>query len=87
MAKLWAVINALYHGKSLDNAEAWKHTQNAVNAIIIVLTAILQFVPDLTFTDAQLTQIANVIVMIGAGIVNVYFTVATTDKIGIKPKK
>lgn len=86
MGKLWAVVEALYYGKSLGNPETWKNVQTGTNAVLIILAVIPEFVPELQFSDAQMHTIAQAIMIIGGGVVNAYFTTATSDKVGIKKK-
>lgn len=87
MAKLWALIEALYVGKSLKNPEKWKNLQTALNGgLLTVFIALGKLLPEtLHLTDADLYQIAEAAGIIGVAI-NGYLTHATSDKVGIKPK-
>lgn len=87
MGKLWAVVNALYHGKSLANPEAWKNVQMGTNAVLVVLAVVPQFFPELDLTPDQYNKIADAVMIVGGSIFNAYFTAATSEKVGIKKKK
>jgi len=87
MDKLWAIIEALYVGKSLKNPEKWKNLQTALNGgLLTVFLALGKLLPDtMHLTDADLYQIAEAAGIIGV-MLNGYFTHATSDKVGIKPR-
>jgi hypothetical protein len=89
MGKLWAIIEVLYQGKSLSDPAKWKKVQTLFTTILTILGGLKVLLPEelqLQFNDAALDQIANAVMIIGIGVVNVYGTVATTDKIGLNPK-
>lgn len=80
--KIGIIFTALKQGESLFHAEAWKNIQLATNAIVAVLTAVLVFVPNLGLSTSDIASLAFGIATIGS-VINGYFTVATTKKIGI----
>jgi hypothetical protein len=82
--KIFAAGRAIQAGESLSSPSTWKKFQLLANAIEILLGAIIVFVP-LDLTPEQITQIAGSLAIV-AGSVNKYFTVATSDKVGL-PKK
>jgi len=86
MGKMWAIVNALYQGRSLANPAAWKNVQIGTNALLVVLGLIPAFLPELGWTDLQMERIAQAIMIIGGSVVNAYFTVATSDKVGMAKK-
>lgn len=78
-----AALRALQAGRALSNRAAWKQVQNIVNllAALVAVAAALGYTVPIS---------ADGLAMVASGIVallNVYFTVATTDKIGLgKPQ-
>lgn len=78
-----ATLRALQAGRALSNPAAWKQVQNIVNllAALVAVAAALGYTVPIS---------ADGLAMVASGIVallNVYFTVATTDKIGLgKPQ-
>lgn len=77
-----SIFNALKPGESLLHAETWKNVQVTTNALAIVLTCVMIFAPQLGLTTDDVQNLAAGIALIG-GVVNGYFTIATTKKIGI----
>lgn len=77
-----SIFNALKPGESLLHAETWKNVQVATNALAIVLTCVMVFAPQLGLTADDVQNLAAGIALVG-GVVNGYFTIATTKKIGI----
>lgn len=80
-------IRALRAGNELRNAAAWKNRQNTVNALVGILgvaAAVAQaYGIDLRLSDDLAAGLA-------AGIwaaVNLYFTTATSAKVGVRPKR
>mgnify|MGYP001313746857 CR=1 FL=1 len=74
------MINVLKTGQALENPVFWKKAQNILNFISGSVPFILLFFPS---AKQYLTpdNIAAVSGFLGAA--NVYFTVATTEKIGV----
>lgn len=74
-----AAFDALQKGKRLNNVVAWKNVQIVANmlAAIVVLLRALGF--DLGLSESDIDTVAGSIVVI----INVYLTLATTNKVGI----
>lgn len=89
MDKLKAIISVLRNGSSLTDPSIWKVRQNATNAIVGLLGGILALLSILGFSiqisNEEILAIAGGIAAIG-GLFNVYFTTATTTKIGLPSK-
>jgi len=79
--KLFAAANAVKAGESLKNPASWKNIQTLMNAFLVILGTIPVFV-DIEISDAQLNAIAYGLATL-AGVVNVYITNATSDKVGL----
>lgn len=79
--KLGNIFNALKAGESLAHSETWKNFQVATNALMVLITCAVVFLPQFVITEDTVRSLATAIAIIG-GIVNGYFTVATTKKIG-----
>lgn len=91
MSKLKAIFTipeVLKRGKVVANPEAWKSGQITVSYLAgflgILLSATQLFGLDLPVSDEQLTLIAGGI-LAAFGMFNPVATVASSDKIGIKP--
>jgi len=87
MSKFWALIEALYVGKSLNNPAKWKNLQTAMNGgLLVVFVSLAKLLPDtMHLSDADAYQIAEAAGIIGV-MINGYLTHATSDKVGIKPR-
>jgi uncharacterized membrane protein HdeD (DUF308 family) len=83
--KIFAAGRAIQAGESLSNPATWKKFQLLSNAVEVLIGALIVFVP-LDLTPEQITQIAGSLAIV-AGAVNKYFTVATSDKLGLPNKK
>jgi hypothetical protein len=83
MNKLMAAIAALRYGSSLADPAVHKNRQNLVNALVGLLGAGVVFFP-VEVTPDEMASIAGGIATV-VGLFNLYFTVATTDKIGLPP--
>jgi hypothetical protein len=67
----------LYKGYALSNAAAWKNVQNAINVIAGILFVIVQSY-NLPIDKDMVNLLAGGIV----AIVNIFLTVATSEKVG-----
>ena len=78
--KLMSILTALKAGQSLANPGGWKQVQNWINLSAGVAGVAATFVPGLgaVLTPDVIEAAAGIL-----GAVNVYFTTATTDKIGL----
>ena len=82
-----AVFRALQAGESLRDPATWKVRQNAINAIMAILGALVVIAPHVGIninglTNEDMLAIAGGIAAI-AGLFNNYITTATTTKIGL----
>ena len=74
----------LHEGKELENVEGWKNAQTLTNIGIAVITIASQFIPSLNnLSDEQTLNTVNLVAMAIAGILNAYFTIATSKRVGI----
>lgn len=79
--KLFAAANAVKAGESLKNPAAWKNRQMLMNAFLIIIGTIPQFV-NIELSDADINSISYGLAAL-AGVLNTYFTAATSDKVGV----
>jgi hypothetical protein len=86
LEKLFAAGRALRAGESLKNPATWK-TFNLIFTNIAIIVGVTFNFAGIEATDAQQNMIANGLATLGVILFNTYFTVATTDKLGVKPKK
>lgn len=84
LEKLFTAGRVLRAGESLKNPAAWKDTQMTMNAVLVILGAIPQFV-DINVTDSQLNAISYGVVAF-LGVLNTYLTAATSNKVGLPAK-
>lgn len=78
LAVIPAALRALQASRALDNPAAWKQVQNVINglsALVAVAAALGYAVP---ISAEGIATVAGGVV----ALVNVYLTVATTDKLG-----
>lgn len=75
------LFRALRAGESLANAAIWKQSQLRLNALLPIIYLLAHYLPiDLSADDVD--AVATGIGMIGGAAVNIYLTIATTEKIG-----
>ena len=84
--KLFAAGRALHAGESLKNPATWKTFNLIFTNFAVILAVIFQFA-GIDVTDSQQNMIANGLATLGVVLFNTYFTVATTEKLGIPAKK
>ena len=73
-------LDPLKHGQCLHDPAFWKKLQTMVNLGISILPVIAVFIPALQqYVTAEL--LAKVYVALGA--MNIYFTTATSEKVGV----
>lgn len=78
-----AVFRVLQAGQALNNQAAWKQVQNIVNLLAALVAVAAAFGYTIPASSDDLAIVAGGIV----ALVNIYLTVATTDRIGFgKPK-
>lgn len=80
--KLIKVFTVLKQGQALADSATWKHAQIATNALVIFIGTCLTFLPQIPLTPDNIKDLATGIALIG-GVVNAYFTVATSKKVGL----
>jgi hypothetical protein len=85
MNKFWLVIECLYAGKELKNAETWKRFGVLTNIFGVMITSLIGLVPDLYVGDIDKQHIVEGFATL-AFIVNMYLFPATSKRIGIKEK-
>ncbi len=85
MDKLWALVEALYHGKELENKETWKNRTILLGIATSLIKAVDVFLPGIEINDYDLNTIANGLVQM-ALIYGTYTAVATSKSVGIKSK-
>ncbi len=85
MEKLWALVEALYKGKELQNKETWKNSAMLLAIFSAIIKAVDVFLPGIEINDYQLNTIANGFVQCGL-LFGAYTTAATSTTVGIKRK-
>ncbi len=79
LALIKPAFTVLYHGQSLTNAETWKNAQALTNLGIAIGAIMAAFIPGL---EIPADVVGNIAVAI-AGLANWYFTLATSEKVGL----
>ena len=79
--KLFAAANAIKAGESLKDPATWKNRQMLMNVLLVIIGTIPQFI-DVELSDADINSISYGLAAL-AGVVNTYFTAATSDKVGV----
>lgn len=74
-----AAFDALKKGKRLNSVVAWKNVQIVTNMLAAVVVLLRALGIDLGLSDSDIDSVAGAIVVI----INVYLTLATTNKVGI----
>lgn len=82
--KLFAAADALQAGKSLQDPAIWKKRGLLAVSFSIILSTTFKFMG--LEIDEQTTNLISTGLAALAVILHGYFTVATTDKLGIKQK-
>lgn len=77
-----AAFDALQKGKRLNNVVAWKNIQIVTNMLAAVVVLLRALGIDLGLSESDVDTVAGSIVVI----INVYLTLATTNKVGISPE-
>jgi len=73
-----AALRALQAGRSLSNPAAWKQVQNVINFLTAGVTVAAAVGYTVPISDEGIATVAGGVV----ALVNVYFTVATTGRLG-----
>ena len=83
------IIQALYRGVQLSKVETWKKVSVATAVVSALLSALVGIAVLLGWMDnippEKIMEVSSAIVTIVFAVLG-YFGVATTEKIGIKPK-
>ena len=86
MLNIAGIVKALLAGERLTHAAIWKDVQAATNAVAAVLAIGILLLPEtLDVSQEDMMAISGGIVAIG-GVLNVYFTNATSRKVGMPIK-
>ena len=85
MKKILAALNVLRYGVSVADPVTLKNKQNLTNTLIGLLGALAVFLPFEVTADDLGNIVGGVVAVVG--LFNVYATVASTDKIGLRPKR
>lgn len=83
MDKFFAIIEALYQGKSLKDPAVWKDRHMVINAILTILGVIIMFKPDLPISGEAMDSIAGGIATV-LGLISAYLIPATSEKVGLR---
>ena len=86
MEKLFAAGRALRAGEMLKNPATWKTFNLVFTNMAVIIGIAFQFA-GIEIAESQLNMIANGLATLGIVLFNTYFTVATTEKLGIPVKK
>lgn len=84
MNRIFAIIEVLYRGKELANAETWKHRQ-AILGVLVALLPAAAIAGGVDLADADVQAIAAGVAAL-AGCVQSYLAVATSARVGLRPK-
>lgn len=89
MNKLLALLNALRKGAMLQNPALWKNVQAGTNALAVFLLALVSaieaFGVDVQISDDTAHALAGGVVA-AVGVLNAYWTFATSEKVGLRTK-
>lgn len=82
--KLFYLGKVLQAGESLKDPARWKNKQLVLTNVLVILGAVPLFT-NLEISQSDLSAIGYGITVL-LGVLNSYFTVATSDKIGVQVK-
>jgi hypothetical protein len=85
LQKLFAAGRVLQAGEKLQNPGAWKSFQVLAPIMALLVGGVLQ-VLGIEVNEIQINSISDGLTDLGVIVFNTYFTVATTDKIGLPAK-
>ena len=78
------MFKVLYAGYSLKNPETWKSRQLLLNVFVIIVAGLVAILPEqYALSQTDVGVVAEFVTLVGFSVYNAYFTVATTDKIGL----
>lgn len=78
MIPLLSIITSLKAGNTLSNPKLWKLLQICINISATLAPIISIFYPEFSLSKEEFMELAAAVASF-----NAYFTVATTDKIGV----
>jgi len=85
-AKLKLMYQVLEQGKNLADPAKWKNAQVLANGLMVIMATVGSMLPEAyRFEDTTMQNLAFLLGGVGS-LANTYLTVATTNKIGLKPK-
>ena len=82
MKLLLLLCRALQAGESLSDPHIWKHRQQIINALLTLAGLFMPLLAKVGINAEDVLPLVTGIAIVG-GLVNGYFTAATTDKIGL----
>lgn len=82
---MFHLLNALKAGQELKDPTLAKTNQVMINAVAMMLTAVANFARAMGWADVpdEMVYELAVILVVGLGLVNTYFTVASSKKVGL----
>ena len=83
LQKIFAAGRVLQAGEKLQNAASWKSFQILTPIMVMLVGGIFQAL-GIDVPNIQIHTISDGLSTLGLILFNSYFTVATTDKIGLK---
>jgi len=86
LQKLFAAGRVLQAGEKLQKPENWKNFQILAPIMVMAVGGALQ-AAGIEVPNIQIHTIADGLSTLGVLVFNTYFTVATTDKIGLPSKR
>ena len=84
LQKLFAAADAVKAGQSLENPATWKNRQMLMNVCLVLIGTIPKFI-NIDLDDQQINAISYGAATL-MGVLNTYFTAATSDKVGLPVK-
>lgn len=86
LQKIFAAGRVLQAGEKLQNPANWKSFQILAPIMVVLVGGALQ-AAGIDAPQIQIHTIADGLSTLGVLVFNAYFTVATTDKLGLPPKR
>ena len=87
MSKLWALFDLFRKGSVVTDPALWKQRQITATVLLPLLASLVAaskaFGYDLPLTDADLAQLVGGLVVV----INLVLTLATSDKVGLPPRR
>lgn len=83
LEKLFSAANAVKAGESLQNPVVWKKVQLLTPIFLVIIATLVKFTCGDCVSEPDQSTIALGLATLAVS-VNMYFTVATTTKLGVK---